>query len=385
MGQAWSYNKNSCAVLLDQPTALSGEALSGVVVLNVVEAFDCSVVQLKVEGSEVTYWDEKEEERYQDDNGDWKENIKTTPRSGREDFIKVSYPIYTCGQHCEPGQYQFPFRISLPAGLPATFTYRDACSPQGIYTYQNLTADVEYKLVAECLKGGSSHATLSHSQALVVRQRPQRAPGSLTAEKQCSISACCCLGGGGSVLIRATLEKEAYAPGESVKVSLEVDNKAEVDFSSTELRVTRNIELVASAGLYRNSDDDVVHATSGGVPRGAALMGDKALKLVVQLPGELQPTTAGRTITSEYKVVVKLHAGTFTSEAKLSLPLTVLAPPVGAAGAVLVGGQAPPEWKPTVVGTPVEVPLAGLGPMPPKQEGPMVPPSAPNPTYAGPQ
>ena len=48
MGQSWSYSKNSCAVVLDQPTALSGEALSGVVVLNVVEAFDCSVVQLKV-------------------------------------------------------------------------------------------------------------------------------------------------------------------------------------------------------------------------------------------------------------------------------------------------------------------------------------------------
>ncbi len=37
----------------------------------------------------MTYWDEKEEERYQDENGDWKENTKTTPRSGCENFIKV--------------------------------------------------------------------------------------------------------------------------------------------------------------------------------------------------------------------------------------------------------------------------------------------------------
>jgi hypothetical protein len=59
------------------------------------------------------------------------------------------------------------------------------------------SADVEYKLTAECLKGGSSHPTLSHSQALVVRQRPARSPASLTAEKDCSISACCCFGGGG--------------------------------------------------------------------------------------------------------------------------------------------------------------------------------------------
>ncbi len=49
-------------------------------------------------------------------------------------------PVYSFpGQSAQAGQYQFPFRFTLPDGLPGTFSYRDSYASRGSYTYQNLT------------------------------------------------------------------------------------------------------------------------------------------------------------------------------------------------------------------------------------------------------
>ncbi len=61
-----------------------GDAVSGVVALNVVQQFQCNAVLLRVEGYEATRWEERNERREYDNNRkEWVSHIDNHVHTGR--------------------------------------------------------------------------------------------------------------------------------------------------------------------------------------------------------------------------------------------------------------------------------------------------------------
>uniref|UniRef100_A0A7S0RPB2 Arrestin C-terminal-like domain-containing protein n=1 Tax=Chlamydomonas leiostraca TaxID=1034604 RepID=A0A7S0RPB2_9CHLO len=382
MGQGFSSG-NALFVYLDKPHYFPGDVVNGYVLLNCVSAFQASALVLKVEGYEKTMWEERvEDKRFDNDKNEWITDTRTNNYHGRKDFFKLKVPLSSYPQQVNPGQYQYGFTFALPVGLPGSFEYVDSgmCTGAG-RTYYHTKAKIKYKVKAEAEVPGILKPNIRHKAYMMVHQRMVKPPSEVIASDNKHIKSCCCMDKGYANMI-ANIQKDAYYAGEVANVILQVDNKSEAAFREIQLELKRVVVLRADGAGYREMKDSMAKAKFPGVSAGDTLMGGAARVLSLPLPGTLQPTAMGHLVHSEYVLYVTLKAeGTFTSDAKLKVPVAIFAnvPDYTQYNAP------PPYWQPQTVMPAIQVAMPSAPPLPP-------PPQVmddrgyqpPQPTYDGP-
>ncbi|KXZ49105.1 hypothetical protein GPECTOR_23g36 [Gonium pectorale] len=282
---------------------------------------------------------------------------------------KISTPLHLWDDNdarVEPGQYQFPFRLSLPVNLPSSLRYKEKHASYNNTAYQNIKAAVEFKVRAEVVRGsgpGTAASNLDTTANLVVRQRPSAPPGPLSSETITTINRCCCAAPG-RIMLRLTAAQDTVAAGEAVEVTLEAENRTDMEFTDVTLALERELSVSAGEGLFQARS--VVASSKGpGLMQGASYLCDNALRLSLPLPAGLTPTCLSSAVRCSYRLTVQLGAAAVFNSPRLSVPLTVHA----AAPPHVAYGTSPPEyWKPKVVTTPVEITLPEPPMLPPKLE-----------------
>eukprot|EP00753_Platysulcus_tardus_P010517 PLAT2790.1.p2 GENE.PLAT2790.1~~PLAT2790.1.p2 ORF type:complete len:375 (-),score=167.53 PLAT2790.1:123-1205(-) len=345
MGAAFSEG-NNVYVHTDKPTYVAGEEISGTVSLNVVTPLESKGVFLKIRGCESTFWQEKRERQVVDGVDDAGMDIVRTEtfyeeRRGLHSFFRVRVPVYPVRGMCEPGQYSFPFKFMLPRDLPGSFY------EHGRRWETEYDARVRYTLKAEVDVAGFFKSDITHTQELIIHERVLGDIVPAVREKTQNVYVCCCFNKG-SAAVRATLDKNCYAPGETAHIVAEIDNQSSVDFRRITVKLMRRLVIRAPGGRDFARTELVAENSYEGVPPHTSAVGDEArrvpLGLVHRRYGGIEPETHGRLITCEYWVVLDCDVA-MGMDVQLEIPVTIYAPQPAVER---WEPDLPPAWEPAV-------------------------------------
>lgn len=109
-GSTMSSNGGQLVVSLDQPHIVAGEQITGKVYLNLGASKNCSSLEMKICGAEVT------RVHYTTTSGTGK-NKKTHHHTahGRDEFLTVNFALASFpANKVEAGNYEYPFQATLP-------------------------------------------------------------------------------------------------------------------------------------------------------------------------------------------------------------------------------------------------------------------------------
>jgi len=229
------------------------------------------------------------------------------------------------------GNFSFPFQFVLDANLPGTFYTGSRSGPSG---------SVHFEVGAEVAVPGMFEPNLKHSQDILICQPLNKQLMAADTYKETNVTFLCCIPKG-KVSLSASIDKNAYGPGDLVQLNLIVDNSnSKVDLENFSLRLDRSIELRAE-GRSHYETKTVVKSKCGGVPKG-----DRAERQMgIQLPADTEPSTNANLVKCSYKVIVELHVP-WSPNVKVSTPVQVFAPVRATYSAVLT---MPSGWAPTVM------------------------------------
>ncbi|MEW5313995.1 MAG: hypothetical protein WDW38_005524 [Sanguina aurantia] len=367
MGQTFSHG-NGIYVHLAQQTYFTGDTVTGTILLNVTKPFPCSSILLKVEGHEEVRWTERVQRSERVLGGD--PNLNETrmvavhiPHHARRSILEVNVPLHSYPQECIPGQYQFPFTFQLPVNLPSTFTFADHGFSEG-GRYSDTMGVIRYSVAAECVVPGVFTCNLRGARDLTLLQRITFSPAQLTSTAHQHVRCCCCCNKG-SASVTARVERGMLHAGETVNVSVSVENQSTVQFLQTEVRLCRAVHLTTGSST-RDHADAVALAVCPGLMPGTSSRG---VPVCLAVPFDASPTATGQLLTCRYRVEVRMKTTCCMSDAVLEIPVVVRGvPPEEACSPAL---QPPPGWNPTVVGLPVTMTLPSAPPIAPSYVGGM--------------
>ncbi len=248
-------------------------------------------------------------------------------------FFKRKYVLYSIRSTLVAGNFCFPFQFILDHGLPGTFSLSS-------YGGSAFNACVRYEVRAEVGVPGIFEPNLKHYQDVLIHQPLKQALMASDTYKETKVTFLCCIPKG-TVSLAATVDKNAYAPGENVMLNLIVDNSnSKVDLGDFSFKLERSIALYAEGRSHYESDV-VVRSKCGGVPRGERA----ERRMAVQLPHRSEPSTDGHLVKCNYRLIVELHVP-WSPNVKVTTPVQIYAPQLTTYSANIV---MPPNWAPTIM------------------------------------
>lgn len=318
----------------DRQQYYAGELVSGQMILSVVHGLNVDGVFLKIYGNEEVEFDAARVKETKNSDGK-KEYVHYTERvRASKTFFRRKYCIYSQKCTLTSGNFVFPFQFRLDAKLPGTFE---------IYNHKSFsqyaTANITYRVEAEVAVPGLLTPNLRHSQDILICEPLRAVLMASDTYKETKVTFLCCIPKG-NVSMTANIDKNAYAPGESVQLRLIIDNsQSRVDLDCLVLRLSSKISLHAS-GDEATCSGTVVKASSAGVKAGERA--DRFIQL--SLPPDLEPSTSSDLISCEYvlNVILKIP---WSPDVNIKQPVQIYAPQ----RPTYVGKlQYPQGWAPSV-------------------------------------
>lgn len=324
-------------IRIDKNMYSQGETVKGTVYFNVPFNFPSRVLNLEFTGEEGFKVFEGQALRHQD----------------TFQAISTRHPLRSWqGTEIPKGQYEMPFCLDLPENLPDSFEFM---APG------QLEAEISYKVTAYVISSTpETQPGLRHEAHFIVKRKPPQTFQPLVTKESIPVKYCWCMNGGASE-ISYTMEKDAYAPGETAYLIVLVDNstcRRGIEF--VDITVKKVVRINGKDDFNLHSDEVIKKERLEPI---AALQGiTDASKKLVEIKLALNPTskkvatttTKGEHINCTFVVesIVK-YVGNFAApvnhrfefpvyEPEFSLTNKMLAPPV--------------DWKPEKMET-TQIPL----------------------------
>lgn len=214
--------------------------------------------------------------------------------------MKRKYTVHSYQCTLAAGNFQFPFQFLLDSKLPGTFELaRGSSNSHG--QYKPIRANVHYEVEAEIAVPGMFNPNLRHSQEILLYQPLDRALVGSETFKEANVTFLCCISKG-TVSLAANIDRNAYAPGETVQLRLIVDNsQSQVNLEAASLKLQRSLTLRAQDKTMQETVT-VVKSTSPPIAIGERC--DRQITL--QLPLRTEPSTNGHLVDCKYELVVQL-------------------------------------------------------------------------------
>lgn len=330
---------NQIFIHTDKQQYYAGEVVRGQVMLSVASAINVDSINIKLSGYEQAEFDYIVTRSVPAPTKDdpHATRIETKLRHAKESntFFKRRYVLYSVRSTLVGGSFCFPFEFTLDTGLPGTFSLYNG-------RQSSTQATVHYEVRAEVQVPGLFESDLKHYQEILICQPLKQQLMSSDTYKESKVTFLCCIPKG-TVSLAATIDKNAYAPGEPVMLNLIVDNsQSRVDLESFSFRLERNITLRASGeSHYENSV--IVKTKCPGVVKGERA----ERRLAVQLPLRTEPSTDSRLVKCYYTLIVELSVP-WSPNVKVTQPVQVYAAPLPTYSAAIT---MPDGWAPQVMPT----------------------------------
>uniref|UniRef100_A0A0G4IFT4 Arrestin C-terminal-like domain-containing protein n=1 Tax=Chromera velia CCMP2878 TaxID=1169474 RepID=A0A0G4IFT4_9ALVE len=352
MGGSGSVN---VGVRLHQQTYTAGDTVRGTVYCQCSQETAASQISLTFQGKESTYLE------WTESRGTGKDR-RTVTRSAEDYhlFLQLVCPVFSPpGGRLLPGQYEFPFQITLPPYLPSSLTWHKRYGDKASFW-------ISYKVKANVISSNGRESTSSKLDFQVVaRPRPQilgHTPSHFVEPDTQDVNAGCCINQGFMVL-GAKSDCVQVQPGDIFSASVAFQNQSTTNIDSVDLVIKQQVEV--RAGGRRNEDKEKVgKAQKPGLELGSAtarlekkkshnsrelvtstalqdlykqLQSGNCPRLDVPLAPHTLHSYAGSLISVYHKVHVVLKTPTCIDDVKVKFPLHVCS----------ISGQAPPPPLPT--------------------------------------
>jgi sporulation-control protein spo0M len=300
-----------------------GDTVTGEVYLDLRQPYPGDKLCFEIKGEEYAKWVDRERRTRTKPDGTLDVYYVNVTREAKHSIIKQELTIYdwASGQIIQPGQYNFPVSFKVPQGLPGSFFFMGGST----------VAEIEYDVEAFLKPERANVPKLKHKRDVVVRENLQGTIQQKEVTITKPLKTWCCVDSG-TVVMKTSFEKSAYAPGEEARVITEVDNsKCSLCIQNMFFSLNQTISLTAGAH-HRSFPFNIRSLDLGGAQPGECFKGDSCKIGSIQLPpgqegrsrdyrGEnaeisdapldpkmfLTPSTHGRLVKSDFHLTVSCN------------------------------------------------------------------------------
>ena len=253
----------------------------------------------------------------------------STPYRNSDDICRLAWTIWRnegSGQHqasnasLRAGQHQFCFKVQIPADLALPTSFK---GPYGV---------IQYSLIAGIMKSQGTKLKHTVSREIIIKKIinanvPHLMQPLSTFDQKMVHSAWCNYG---SASLSVTLNKGGYYPGESISLSIKVENQSTKQVNAIRVSLVQKVKYCGRAPIWRYKRSryatNIVQSIQGsGIPAGNTGHWSNGL---LPVPA-MHPTIDGNIIMLSYVVDVSIdfhnagHLG-------VQLPVTIgTSPPPG--------------------------------------------------------
>lgn len=254
-------------------------------------------------------------------------------------FHQVLYN--SSGMFVRPGKYTIPFAISTPRSIPGTFEL----------SHKRNTARISYAVKAWLTNQKNEKLTKDKS-IFLIKQAISTRRISIVGNSEQEIRKCGCLRMGKCTL-NAHLDKNAYLPGETITVSINIDNTK----NGSKVRQVI-VNLIRTTRLISKNHQSIVLRNQIASQKkklnlrpGSSLLNNEAIEVSLKIQKKNQNlmlcgTTNGRIIECSYHLEISSFCGLFHSNGP-SIDLVVMIFPNEIE---IPAPTAPEDWNPVELG-----------------------------------
>ncbi|XP_013118360.2 arrestin domain-containing protein 17 [Stomoxys calcitrans] len=229
---------SSCEFELNNPIAVyySGETITGNVVLQTTSEKNIRSIRIRFLGEAKVSW--QESERHKNSDGEYE--TRTVNFRGNEVYIDNSTMVRGAGK-LPPGTYTFPFNITLPLSCPTSCEgkYGHIRYALWLIVERPHAFDNEFNRPLTVLRTADLNLDPEHKLPIQV-------------EEMDSIGCWPCNSGNVSYIVRVPFG--AYAPGQTLRYSLLIQNQSMSDISGYEVEFNENITFTAQLPRRKTRD-----------------------------------------------------------------------------------------------------------------------------------
>lgn len=314
-GDLFSSSRSAIFVHTDKPQYFAGERVTGTVTLSVSEPLHVDGIYVKVKGYQFVRFRKSIPRTVYDPNAPNNERTvyEDVTFQEKDVFFKRMFCIYSVKSTLMPANFVFPFDFVLDHGLPGAFIFNNASSA----TYGR----VLYKVKAEVVVPGMFKFNLKHNQEVIINEPLRQQISRSDSFKEENVTFCCCISKG-HVSMAASIDKNAYSPGEQCKLQLMVDGKeCQVDIDQISFALHQSVTMRAGGEKFYETRK-LIQSNTPRVPAG----GSTTRTIPLNLPYDCTPSCRSSLITCEYTLRVRLSVP-WCSDVDLVVPVHIYAPP----------------------------------------------------------
>lgn len=349
-------------VLVDKQGFTPGDVITGRICLFVTRQIESTGagLSLSIVGTEKVY--------YERDTPGGEGGRVRHQRTGTTTFHRTTHTLMPPGTFM-PGQYEIPFHMNLPHGIPASMNVHGR-TPTG----EDYRGSIAYTLDAMLDVKGMLASNIRHEYGLTVLSPPPPTIVPTGATSSADVCFLCCIPTG-TATMSAALDKNAYVGGESIQLQFTAHNESTSLVSSATVQLHQRLELSDSSHTppVHHTPGMSVHSMSRGdvlaidtmlsttavhfpLPNVGSPVKGKPLSIMLQLPvpaltsltgAQMYNDVQGSHMVCRHWVSVVMNID-WAPDVHAEVPVTVYSP-VQLAGQAVALPPPPPDWSPKLM------------------------------------
>jgi hypothetical protein len=212
-----SFPKGKIQLQTQYPFYEPGNTVQGVIYMEIMEAVECSHIELEFKGGEkcafTRYWTETERHGDETRMVERHEKLKHSKK-----FLEYKANVFQIQDGMlQPGVYQVEFATQLPDHIPSSLYFKDK------HSREKPKAKVKYYVKAK-LHCHDKHNDMKFKQTLVIREKPVNLVTGDAQEETSHIKTWCCIDQGRSTM-SSVFNKNVFLPNEMAQGHVRVNNE----------------------------------------------------------------------------------------------------------------------------------------------------------------
>ncbi|KAL0229547.1 hypothetical protein GEMRC1_014164 [Eukaryota sp. GEM-RC1] len=277
----------------DQPSYSGGDTVTGHIYVQ-SNGLNANAVVLEIHGVETANFIERRTEWYDRPDGTRDSREIVIEHSGGREFFSDQLVIYRMSG-LAPGNYCYPFRYTLPTGLPGVINIT------GSKFGESYDAHISYRFRATLAVPGLFFKHDLYAETyLLVNERFDENVSPACEQGERRVLLCCCIPKG-RVMGKAYFEDRSFTAGSHVNVYLEFQNQSSRDVRAFDVKLVRHLTLRSSTGHNETFHETVAKDTYDGCTSGDAV----SRPVPINLPAKLAPSTDSMYISCKYTLIVE--------------------------------------------------------------------------------
>lgn len=214
-------------------------------------------------------------------------------------FYSKIYTVPSSAQVLQPGSYVIPFEFKLDETLPGSVCVE---SKHVEHDYKGI---VYYNIGAEASIPGLGQPYLLTFRDLLVSQPLKWKLDKLVLHKEENINLLCCMSKG-QVSMTITSEKNAYAPGEQVRLEVTLDaSKSSSDIESVSIEFKESVILMLTGTEFQSPIETLFKTKMKGLAKGRT----EQRSISFKIPETAHTTCSSKKLKVYHGLYAKMKCG----------------------------------------------------------------------------